>query len=320
MEEPILQENVSRYTVFPVKYHDIWKLYEQSLGNFWTVDEVDFSKDKDDWVNLNKDEQYFIKNILAFFAASDGIVNENLILNFYKEVQLPEMRQFYASQIQIEAIHGHCYSLMIETYVSDELEKQNLFRAIETVPIVKKKADWALKWITQGTFSQRLLAFIIVEGIFFSGSFCAIYWLKNRGLMPGLTLSNEFISRDEALHCNGAITLYSHLLNKLSEKEVHDIFAEAVEIEKEFVTKSLSVKMIGMNEGMMKQYIEYIADYWLLKMGHNKLYTSDNPFDFMNYISLQSFGNFFETKISSYRKANVGSSAKETEFSLEDDF
>lgn len=320
MNEPILQENTNRYTVFPVKYHDIWKLYEQSLGNFWTVDEIDFSKDKDDWVKLTDSERYFIKNILAFFAVSDGIVNENLILNFYKEVQIPEMRQFYASQIQIEAIHGHCYSLMIETYISDELEKQKIFKAIETVPIVKTKTDWALKWITKGTFAQRLMAFTIVEGIFFSGSFCAIFWLKNRGLMPGLTLSNEFISRDEALHCNGAITLYGHLVEKLSEKEVHEIFTEAVEIEKEFVSVSLPVKLIGMNDTMMKQYIEYIADYWLLKMGHSKLYGSENPFDFMNYISLQSFGNFFETKISSYRKANVGSSEQETKFSLEEDF
>lgn len=320
MIEPILQENTSRYTVFPVKYHDIWKLYEQSLGNFWTVDEIDFSKDKDDWVKLSDNERYFIKNILAFFAVSDGIVNENLILNFYSEVQLPEMRQFYASQIQIEAIHGHCYSLMIETYINDDLEKQKIFKAIETVPIVKKKTDWALKWINNGTFAQRLLAFTIIEGIFFSGSFCAIFWLKNRGLMPGLTLSNEFISRDEALHCNGAITLYSHLVEKLSEKEVHRIFTEAVNIEKEFVSESLQVKLIGMNDVMMKQYIEYVADYWLLKMGHSKLYGSENPFDFMNYISLQSFGNFFETKISSYRKANVGSSEQETKFSLEEDF
>jgi ribonucleoside-diphosphate reductase beta chain len=320
MIEPILQENKSRYTVFPVKYNDIWELYIQSLGNFWTVDEIDFSKDKDDWVNLSENEKYFIKNILAFFAVSDGIVNENLILNFYAEVQIPEMRQFYASQIQIEAIHGHCYSLMIETYIDNNEEKDKLFRAIDTIPIVKKKTEWALKWITNGSFAQRLVGFTIVEGIFFSGSFCAIYWLKNRGIMPGLTLANEFISRDEALHCNGAITLYSHLIEKLSEKEVHEIFAEAVVIEKEFITESLPANLIGMNHVLMKQYIEYIADYWLLKMGHNKLYGSENPFDFMNYISLQSFGNFFETKISSYRKANVGSTEEETKFSLDDDF
>lgn len=320
MIEPILQENTSRYTVFPVKYKDIWKLYQQSIGNFWTVEEIDFSKDIDDWVKLSENERYFIKNILAFFSVSDGIVNENLILNFYKEVQIPEMRQFYASQIQIEAIHGECYSLMIETYIKDEEEKRKIFKAIENVPIVKKKTDWASKWIENGTFAQRLLGFTIVEGIFFSGSFCAIFWLKNRGLMPGLTLSNEFISRDEALHCNGAITLYSHLVEKLPESEVNSIFKEAVEIEKEFISESLPVNLVGMNENLMKQYIEYIADYWLLKMGHSKIYNSKNPFDFMNYISLQSFGNFFETKISSYRKANVGSTKEETKFSLDEDF
>ena len=319
-EEPILQENKNKYTVFPIKYHDIWKLYEEGIGNFWTVEEIDFSKDKDDWVKLNKDEQFFIKNVLAFFAASDGIVNENLVLNFYQEVQISEMRQFYANQIQMEAIHGQNYSLMIETYVKDEEEKQKLFEAVTQIDIVKKKADWALKWITSGAFAERLIAFAVVEGIFFSGSFCAIFWLKSRGIMPGLTLSNEFISRDEALHCNAAITLYSHLINKLSEKKVHEIFREAVEIEKEFITVSLPVRLIGMNDTLMKQYIEFVADYWLSKMGYSKIYKSENPFDFMNYISLQSFGNFFETRVSSYRKANVGVSNSESKFSLEEDF
>lgn len=318
--EPILMENPNKYTVFPIKYHDIWKLYEQSIANFWTVNEIDFSKDRDDWVKLNENERFFIKNILAFFAASDGIVNENLVLNFYAEVQISEMKQFYASQIQIESIHSHAYSLMIETYVENEIDKNLLFSAIENNPIVKKKADWALKWITQGTFAERLLGFIIVEGVFFSGSFCAIYWLKNRGIMPGLTLSNEFISRDEALHCNGGIALYSHLENKLPEESVRKIFREACEIEKEFITKSLPVRLIGMNGELMKQYIEYICDYWSMKMGYSKIYNSENPFDFMNYISLQSFGNMFETRISSYRKANVGVSEDELLFSLDTDF
>ncbi len=318
--EEILKETNDRFTVFPIKYRDIWSLYELSIANFWTVEEIDFSKDKDHWEKLTDDEKYFIKNVLAFFAASDGIVNENLVLNFYKEVQIPEMRQFYASQIMIESIHAHCYSLMIETYIKDEEEKDFLFKSIEKNDIVKRKAEWALKWITKGTFAQRLIGFIIVEGIFFSGSFCAIYWLKSRGLMPGLTLSNEFISRDEALHCNAGITLYGYLENKLSEKEVHQVFREAVDIEKEFVTKSLPVRLIAMNQNLMTKYIEYISDYWLLKLGYSKLYNTQNPFDFMNYISLQNFGNFFETRISSYRKANVGYTQEQNTFSLDEDF
>lgn len=318
--EVILEVSNDRFTVFPIKYHDIWSLYEASIASFWTVEEIDFSKDKVDWEKLSENEQFFIKNVLAFFAASDGIVNENLVLNFYKEVQIPEMRQFYASQIMIESIHAHCYSLMIETYISDEEEKNSLFKAIETNVIVKKKAEWALKWITNGTFTQRLVGFIIVEGIFFSGSFCAIYWLKSRGLMPGLTLSNEFISRDEALHCNGGITLYMYLQNKMTQKEIHLVFEEAVNIEKEFITESLPVRLIGMNGDLMKKYIEYIADYWLIKLGYSKLYNTSNPFDFMNYISLQTFGNFFETRISSYRKANVGNMKEQNMFCLDVEF
>lgn len=318
--EEILKETTDRFTVFPIKYMDIWSLYELSIANFWTVEEIDFSKDKDDWEKLTDDERYFIKNVLAFFASSDGIVNENLILNFYKEVQIPEMRQFYASQIMIESIHAHCYSLMIDTYINDEKDKDFLFKSIEKNDIVKKKAEWALKWITNGTFAQRLIGFIIVEGIFFSGSFCAIFWLKSRGFMPGLTLSNEFISRDEALHCNAGIALYSHLQNKLTQDEIHAVFREAVEIEQLFVTESLPVKLISMNQKLMKQYIEYIADYWLVKLGYSKIYNSQNPFDFMNYISLQNFGNFFETRISSYRKANVGYTPKQNTFSLDEDF
>lgn len=319
--EKILTPSSDRFTVFPIKYRDIWSLYELSIANFWTVEEIDFSKDKDEWRNkLTDNEKYFIKNVLAFFAASDGIVNENLILNFYNEVQIPEMRQFYASQIMIESIHSHCYSLMIETYIDDEEEKNILFKAVELNDIVKRKAEWALKWITNGTFAQRLVAFIVVEGIFFSGSFCSIYWLKSRGMMPGLTLSNEFISRDEALHCNAGITLYNYLENKLSQEEIHKIFKEAVDIEKEFVTKSLPVDLIAMNKNLMKRYIEYISDYWLTKMNYSKIFHVSNPFDFMNYISLQNFGNFFETRISSYRRANIGNDSSKNVFSLDDDF
>lgn len=318
--EPILKENKSKYTVFPIEHKDIWIMYEYAIGNFWTVDEIDFSKDTKDWERLNDDERYFIKNILAFFAASDGIVNENLVLNFYNEVQISEMKQFYASQIMMESIHGLTYSLMIETYVKDEKEKSNLFSAIESNNAVKLKADWALKWITNGTFAERLLAFILVEGVFFSGSFCAIYWLKKRGLLPGLTKSNELISRDEALHCNAAIALYLKLENKLSEQKVHEIFKDAIEIEKKFITESLPVNLIGMNNEMMKQYIEYVSDYWLSKLNYSNIFNSKNPFDFMQYISLQDFGNFFETRITSYRKAGVGVSKEENTFSLEEDF
>lgn len=318
--EPILKENTSRFSLFPIKHKDIWQAYEHQIASFWSVDEIDFSKDKEDFNKLNENEQYFIKNILSFFANSDSVVNENLILNFYKEVQIAEMKQFYSAQIMMESIHAHTYNLMIETLVDDEKEKLNLFNAIETNPIVKKKADWALKWITEGSFAERLVAFAVVEGIFFSGSFCAIFWLKNRGIMPGLTLSNEFISRDEALHCNGAILLYNYLENKLDTETIHKIFKDAVEIEKEFITKSLPVRLIGMNSELMITYIEFVADYWLVKLGYPRIYNVQNPFDFMNHISLQNFGNFFETRISSYRKANVGVSESETVFAMDADF
>lgn len=318
--EPILIENKNRYTVFPIVYKDLWQLYTESIGNFWTVDEIDFSKDINDWEKLNDNERYFIENVLAFFAASDGIVNENLMLNFYKDVQVAEMRQFYASQIMIESIHGHCYSLMIETYVKDEEKKNKLFNAVKTSDIIKYKSDWAIKWISQGSFAEKLIAFVAIEGLFFSGSFCSIFWLKNRGLMPGLTTSNEFISRDEALHCKAGITLYSHIENKLSQDKIHSIFREAVDIEKKFISESLPVNLIGMNEVLMKQYIEYVADYWLVKLNCEAIYNSKNPFDFMQYISLQNFGNFFETRISSYRKAGVGIEESENTFATDQDF
>lgn len=319
--EPILRPSLDKYTFFPIMYQDLYINYQYSIANFWTVEEIDLSKDHLDWVKLTDDERFFIKNVLAFFASSDAIVNENLVLNFYKEVQISEMRQFYASQIMMESIHSECYSLMIETYVKDEEEKGNLFNAVVNNNAVKLKAEWAIKWIDSNeSFAERLLAFILVEGLFFSGSFCAIYWLKKRGLMQGLTKSNELISRDEALHCNAAITLYSKLENKLSTEKVHSIFKEAVEIEKKFITESLPVKLIGMNDDMMKQYIEYVSDYWLTKLNYPIIYNSKNPFDFMQYISLQDFGNFFETRITSYRKAGVGVSKEQNTFSLDEDF
>ncbi len=319
--EPILEENNNRFTTFPIIYSDIWGLYKKALANFWVVEEIDLTQDYIDWnEKLNDNERYFIKNILAFFAASDGIVNENLALNFYNEIQIPEIRQYYATQILIEAIHSETYSLLIDSYIKNEEEKTKLLNAIETIPIVKKKADWALKWITQGSFHERLIAFSAVEGIFFSGSFCAIFWLKSRALMPGLSISNEFISRDEALHCEAAIMIYHKLNNKLPEQTVHSIYKSAVELEKEFITESLPVSLIGMNKELMKQYIEYVADFYLQKLGYSKLYNAENPFSFMEYISIKSKTNFFEKKVSQYRKAKVGNNEEENTFGIDTDF
>ncbi len=320
-KEEILKENKQRFTLFPIRYPDIWDLYIKSVASFWTVDEIDFSSDLDHWKNkLNDNERYFVKNVLAFFAGSDGIVNENLAINFYNELQIPEARNLYAAQISIEAIHSYTYSLMIETYIDDTEEKMNLFNAIETIPAVKKKADWALQWIDRGTFPERLLAFAAVEGVFFSGSFCAIYWLKSKGLMPGLAMANEFISRDEGLHCVTAILLYSKLTQKLPQETVHSIFKEAYDIEAEFITESLPVSLIGMNSELMKQYIKYVIDYWLVMLDCSKLYNVKNPFPFMEYISLENQANFFERRVSEYAKANVGNKPHENLFSLEEDF
>lgn len=319
--EPILKENKNRFTLFPIKYQDIFDLYQKSLASFWTVEEIDFSMDVVHWNDkLNDDERYFIKNILAFFAGSDGIVNENLAINFYNEIQIPEVRNLYATQINIEAIHGHCYSLMIETFISDENEKIKLFNAIEQIPAVSKKADWALKYISSGTFPERLLAFTIVEGVFFSGSFCAIFWLKTKGFMPGLCMANQFISRDESMHCDTGVLLYNKLIQRLPESRVKDIFREAYEIESEFITESLPVSLIGMNSGLMKEYIKYVIDYWLLKLGYSKMYNAKNPFQFMEYISLENQTNFFEKRVSEYSKAGIGMSAEDNSFSLEEDF
>ena len=319
MEEHILKENKDRFVMFPLKYHDIWELYKTAEHSFWTAEEIDLAQDLTDWdEKLNDDEKHYIKNVLAFFAASDGIVNENLAENFLKEVQYPEAKSFYGFQIAMENVHSETYSLLIDTYIKDEVEKDRLFNAIDTVPSVKKKADWALKWIESESFAERLIAFAAVEGIFFSGSFCSIFWLKKRGLMPGLAFSNELISRDEGLHCQFACLLHNkHITNKVSTERITEIIVEAVEIEKEFVTDSLPVSLIGMNAKMMQQYIEFVADFWLSELGCKKIYNSENPFDFMDMLSLQNKSNFFEKRVSEYQKA----SDKNIDFnSLDDDF
>ncbi len=323
MNEPILTENKDRFVLFPIKHKDIWDMYKKAEASFWTAEEIDLAPDLQDWNNkLNNDEKHFIKNVLAFFAASDGIVNENLAINFLNDVQYPEARCFYGFQIMMENIHSETYSLLIDTYIKDNVEKDKLLHAIETVPCVQKKAEWALKWISNGTFAERLIAFAAVEGIFFSGSFCSIFWLKKRGLMPGLSFSNELISRDEGLHCDFACLLYSQLVHKLPVTQVTEIITNAVAIEKEFVTDSLPVKLIGMNADLMCQYIEFVADRLLVSLGCPKFYNAANPFDFMELISLQGKTNFFEKRVAEYQKAGVTNSKKEdnTVFKLDEDF
>ncbi|EKB59561.1 ribonucleoside-diphosphate reductase small subunit [Bergeyella zoohelcum] len=323
MTEPLLIENKDRFVIFPIQHNDIWQFYKNAEASFWTAEEVDLSPDLHDWQNkLNDNERFFISRVLAFFAASDGIVNENLAINFLQEVQYPEARCFYGFQIMIENIHSEMYSLLIDTYVKDPIEKDYLLRAIETIPCVTKKAKWALRWITKGSFAERLIAFAAVEGIFFSGSFCSIFWLKKRGLMPGLTFSNELISRDEGLHCDFACLLYAnHLQNKLSEETVKEIIVDAVAIEKEFVTDALPVKLIGMNAELMCQYIEFVADRLLVALGCNKVWNATNPFDFMELISLQGKTNFFERRVGEYQKTGVAqSSSEQNAFSLDEDF
>lgn len=362
MESLIKQEGSERYSVFPLKHHNLWKFYKEHAATVWFVEEVRLTDDLDDWNNkLNENERFFVKNVLAFFASSDGIVNENLLVNFYNEVQIPEARCFYTIQMMIESCHNEQYAVLIDTYISNAEEKQHLFRAMETIPAVKRKADWAIKWINEGSslqqvipseymdtlkglqaksgitkketealnfltrerasFAQRLLAFICVEGIFFSGSFCAIYWLKNRGLMPGLATANQFISRDENIHTEFAIELYRMLDNKLNEASVHAIFKESIDIEKEFITESLPVSLIGMNCNLMSQYIEYVGDRWLVLLGYNKLYNAQNPFGFMEMISVNTKENFFELNVSQYNKAAVGTTSEDRELSFDcDDF
>lgn len=321
MIEKILQENPGRFVIFPIKHGDIWDFYKKAEASFWTAEEVDLEADVVDWQRLNDGEQHFIKNVLAFFAASDGIVNENIAENFVREVQYPEAKFFYGFQIMIESVHSETYSLLIESLIKDTAEKDSLFNALSTNPAVAKKAEWALKWIKSDSFAERLIAFAAVEGIFFSGSFCAIFWLKKRGLMPGLSFANALISRDEALHCDFACHLYnSHVENKPSEERVREIISSAIEIEKEFITESLPVSLIGMNSELMKQYLEFVTDRLLVALGCQKMFGSENPFDFMTAIALEGKANFFERKESSYSKAGVGKTAEQNAFSTDADF
>jgi len=323
LPEPLLTENDDRFVIFPIKYPDIWEKYKQHMAVFWTPEEIDLSKDMKDWTEkLNDNERYFIKNILGFFAGSDGIVMENLASRFTREVQIAEAKFFYNCQNLLEAVHSETYSLLIDTYITDKQEKSDLLRAIQTIPCVKNKADWALAWIDSkdADFATRLIGFAAVEGIFFSGAFCAIFWLKQRGVMPGLTLSNEFIARDEGLHTEFACLLYSKIVNRLTKQKVHKIIRDAVKIEKKFITKSLPCDLIGMNSKLMSQYIEFVADRLLLQLGYPKAYNSANPFSFMERISLENKDNFFEKRVSTYGKATVGKDREEMKFSMSSDF
>lgn len=361
-KEKLLEENPYRFTTFPIEYPRIWQAYKDQMGCFWTAEEIDFSKDQADWDKMTEKEKHFIKFILAFFAASDGIVNENLVENFSDEIQATEAKCFYGFQIMMENVHSETYSILIENYIKEPVEKDKLFKAIETVPAVKKKADWALRWIGDSTnminklpeslkgvltelrkkdqseltaneketlgwyfkerpsFAERLVAFAVVEGIFFSGSFCALFWLRTRNLMPGLTFSNELIARDEGMHTDFAVLLYEHLDNKLPESRVHEIVKDAVEHEKEFISDALPWDLPSMNAKLMKQYIEFVADRLLKQFGCQPIYNTKNPFPFMDMMSLESKGNFFEKKISNYMKANVGKSQEDLEFRTDADF
>jgi ribonucleoside-diphosphate reductase beta chain len=323
--EPLLVEDPLRFVLFPIKHTDIWQMYKKHEASFWTAEEIDLGQDMKDWNGLNDGERHFISHVLAFFAASDGIVNENLAVNFLSEVQYAEAKCFYGFQVMMENIHSETYSLLIDTYIKNPQEKDHLLRAIDTVPCVQKKAEWALRWINNGDFAERLIAFAAVEGIFFSGSFCSIFWLKKRGLMPGLSFSNELISRDEGLHCDFACLLYTdHIQNKLPKARVTEIIADAVRIEQEFVTDALPVSLIGMNAELMNQYIEFVADRLLVALGCDKIYNATNPFDFMEMISLQGKTNFFEKRVGEYQKAGVmaGTNAEKEapKFALDEDF
>lgn len=312
LPEPILKENPDRFVIFPIQHQELWEEYKKQQACIWTAEEIDLSADLDDWRNvLNEDEKYFVKNVLAFFAASDGIVNENLAENFVKEVQYTEAKFFYGFQIMMENVHSETYSLLIDTYITDPAEKHKLFHAIDNILAVQKKAEWALKWIGSPHFQERLIAFAAVEGIFFSGSFCSIFWLKKRGLMPGLSFSNELISRDEGMHTDFAVLLHNnYITNKVSEARIKEIITGALEIEKEFITESLPVRLIGMNQDLMKQYLEFVADRLLVDLGCSKVYGVENPFDFMQNISLQGKTNFFEKRVGEYQKAGVLNSSE----------
>ena len=319
-DELLLKKNGKRFVLFPVIYNDVYELYKKAESSFWTANEIDLSKDISDWEKLNNDEKHFIKNIIGFFAGSDGIIMENLACRFMNEIQIPEARAFYSYQIFNESIHSETYSLLIDTYIKDNEEKEKIFNSIENIPSVAKKAYWAYKWIENKdvSFSIRLIAFAIVEGIFFSGSFCAIYWIKKRGLLPGLTFSNELISKDEGMHCEFATLLYSMIKNRVDENIVHEIFHEAVEIEKEFITDSIKCNMIGMNSELMKQYIEFVSDRLLVQLGYNRIWNVENPFDFMELISLRPKSNFFEVRVGEYAKSKISESS--TNFELSNDF
>ncbi|MDX1684248.1 MAG: ribonucleotide-diphosphate reductase subunit beta [Saprospiraceae bacterium] len=322
LNEPLLTENPRRFVLFPIEHDDIWKFYKKSEASFWTAEEIDLQQDLSDWnKKLNDDEKHFIKHVLAFFAASDGIVNENLAENMVNEVQYTEAKFFYGFQIMMENIHSETYSLLIDTYIDDKKEKDFLFNAVENLECVKKKADWALRWIDNGSFTERLIAFAAVEGIFFSGSFCSIFWLKKRGLMPGLSFSNELISRDEGMHCDFACLLYNqHIENKLPKETVEKVITNAVDIEKEFVTDAIPVNLIGMNAELMCQYIEFVADRLLVSLGNDKVYNAENPFPWMEMISLQGKTNFFEKRVGDYQKAGVNVQKDKQIFSLDEDF
>ena len=307
--EPILVPNKNRFVIFPIQHHDIWEWYKKQQASFWTAEEIDLEQDVKDWEQkLNNDERYFLKHILAFFAASDGIVNENLAENFISEVQYTEAKFFYGFQIMMENIHSEVYSLLIDTYIKNENEKDELFRAIEIFPAIAKKADWALRWIESDSFAERLIAFSAVEGIFFSGAFCSIFWMKKRGLLPGLTFSNELINRDEGMHADFAVHLHQHhIVNKVPKERITEILVDALNIEREFITESLPVSLIGMNSKLMTQYLEFVTDRLLVEYGCDKVYNVSNPFDFMEMISLEGKTNFFEKRVSEYQKAGVKS-------------
>jgi len=326
--EPMLRENLDRFVLFPIEHSDIWEMYKQEQACFWTAEEIDLAEDLDHWENkLNDDERHFLKHILAFFAASDGIINENLVMNFSNEVQWPEARAFYGFQIMMENVHAETYSLLIDTYIKDTKEKNHLFKALETVPSVATKGNWAMRWLSRkrGNFAERLVAFAAIEGIFFSGSFCALFWLKKRGIMPGMTFSNELISRDEGLHCDFACLLHNKLVRGAGENKIRQIISEAVAIEKEFIVDALPVSLIGMNCELMATYIEFVADRLLIAFGCAKMYDAENPFPWMEMISMQGKTNFFEKRVGEYQKAGVMKSGStlgsvQTTFSMEEDF